>query len=111
MLASGERQRAGRANSCAHRGAAGTGAVIAHVALHHLVDLSKVFRHAEGASHYTIRASDAARLQRTLHYAIRRFLDGVSGTHLSADGIFTVHADLRRGLNAVLTLDDLKMDH
>ena len=70
-----------------------------------------VLRHAERAGEHAVRAADAARLERALHDAVRRLLDGVGRADLRADRVLAVHADLRRGLHAVAPLDRLEMDH
>src|SRR5262245_43040625 len=94
-----ERERSGWAHGGAHRPFADAGAVIAHIALHHLIDLGPILGHAERTGQDAIRAADAARFERTLHDPIRRFLDGIGRADLRTDRVFAVHAHLRRGLN------------
>ena len=85
VLPRSKRERAGRTDGRAHRPLAGAGAVVAHVALHHLVDVAVVLRHAERAGEHAVRAADAARLQRALDDAVRRLLDRVGRADLRAD--------------------------
>jgi hypothetical protein len=105
-----ERQGARGTHGRAHRTPTCARAVVAHVALHHLIGVAVVFRHAERTRKHAVRAADAALLERALDDAVGRLLDGVGGTHLRADRILAVHAHLRRRLHAVAPLDRFEVD-
>src|SRR4029453_16074633 len=111
LLRGAEEERLTRADRRAHRPLAGAGAVVAHVALHHdlpiLVHLGNPERTCENA----VAAGDAPRLQRRLHDAVTRPLDGVGGAHLGARGLLAVHADDRHRLDAGRAVDELEVNH
>src|SRR5262249_9792780 len=86
LLTRGKAQRSGRAYGCAHGTLADAGAVVTHVALHHLVDFGLIFGNAERAGEDAIHAADTPGLERALHHSVRSFLDGIRGTNLGADG-------------------------
>src|SRR5207249_606198 len=77
----------------------------------HLVDLGVILRDAEGAGHDAVGAADAAWLEGALRDAVRSLLDRIRRADAGADGVLTVHADLRRGLDAVAAADRLQVDH
>src|SRR5262249_24946258 len=98
-------------NRRAHRLLSDAGAVEAHVALHHLVDLSDVVRHSKRAGQNAVRTTDASRLERAVNDAVFRLLDRIGRAHAGARRIFAMHADDRRRLRAEGPVHKLEMDH
>src|SRR6185503_4469899 len=105
-----EGQRLRGADCGAHRALAGAGPVVAVVALHHLIDAAVIVRHAKGTRQHAVGAADAARRERALGDPVGGLLDRVGGADARADGVLAVHADLRRGLHAVMLVEALEMD-
>src|SRR6185369_16257657 len=99
-----------RAHGCAHRTPAGARAVVAHVALHHLIGIAVILGDAERTGQHAVRAADAARLERALDDAFGCLFDGVGGADLRANRVLAVHTDLGRRLHAVAPLDRLEVD-
>src|SRR6185312_5487622 len=110
VLRRAEPQRLARAHRRAHRLEPDAGAVVAHVALHHLVELGDVLGHAERAGQHAVRAPDAARLERRLDDAVLVLLDRVGWAHLGAGRVLAVHALHRRGLGGGGPVDLVQVD-
>src|SRR5688572_9611158 len=99
-----------RAHRRAHRLEPLGRAVGAHVALHHLVDLGHVLGDAERAGQHTVRAANAARLERRLNDAVLGLLDRVGGADLGTGRVFAVHAHHRRGLSRGRPVEVVEVD-
>src|SRR5579875_264774 len=86
-----------RADRRAHWPFALARAVIAQVALLHVVAVHMELGHTKGAGEAAVLAVDAARLIGTLHHAIGTDQDGLRGTDLRAGGqwVLAVHAQRR----------------
>src|SRR5216683_1907822 len=87
------------------------GAVIAHVTLHHQVELRQVVRHTKGTRQHTVAAPDAVRRESSLHDPISRLLNGIRRADFSAGGILAVHADHRDRLWRRSPVSVLQVDH
>src|SRR5262249_38074435 len=98
-------------NRRAHRLLSNAGAVEAHVALHHLVDLSDVVRHAKRARQNAVRAPEASGFERAVNDAVFRLLDRIGRAYARARRIFAMHADDRRRLRAERAVHELEVDH
>ena len=103
-------ERFTRAHRRAHRGESFGGAVGAHVALHHLVEIGDVLGNPERAGEHAVGAADAARLERGLHDAVLGLLDRVGRAHLRAGRVLAVHAHHRCRLCARGTVDAFEVD-
>src|SRR6185369_5955727 len=98
-------------NRGAHRLFADAGAVVAHVALHHQIELDLHLRHAKGTGEDAVRARDTTRFGGAVHHAAVVLLDGVGGTDPGARRIFAVHANDRRGLHARGPVHVVEVNH
>ena len=86
------------------------GAVVAHVALHHLVVGREVLGHPERAGEHAVGAADAAGLERGLHDAVLVLLDGVRG-HTSAQVGSSQCMHTIGAVWVVAAVDLLEVDH
>src|SRR5579884_1352641 len=111
LLARGVEQGATGTDGGTHRLEAGGGPIVAHVALHHQIELTHHLGNAERAGEHTIRAGDAARFASGHDSTIARAFDGVRGANIGAGRRFTVHAHHGSGLRGHLAVDEIQMDH
>ena len=106
LLGPDVRQCLARTDRRAHRPLADGSAVIAHVALHHLLLGNHHLRNAEGAGQHAVVAGDAARLERGVDDSILALLDGIRWTDLRASRLVTVPAHVRGRADALFPLDE-----
>ena len=99
-----------RTHRGAHRFQAFRGAVVTHIAFHHLVERRDVLGDAKWAGVDAIGAANAARLQRGLDHTILVLLDGVGRTDLGAGRVLAMHADHGDGLSACHPVDGVELD-
>src|SRR6185312_16574400 len=104
-------QRLAGTHGGAHGAFARRSAVVAHVALHHLLVLGNFLGNAEGAGQHAVPASDAARLERGVHHPIFTLLDGIGGTDLGASGIVAVPANVSRCADGLAAVNEVEVDH
>src|ERR1017187_8189985 len=104
-------QRLAGTDGGAHGALAYGSAVVAHVALHHLLVFRHQFRNPEGARQHAIGTADAARLERRAHNAVFVFLNRVCRANLGARGILAVPADVGGGGDALLAVPEIEIDH
>jgi len=95
----------------AHRPLAARSAVIAHVALHHLIELGVILGDSKRASQYAVRASDAPGFEGALHNTVLGLFYRIRWADASANRIMAMHADLGRGLNTVDSLHCFEVYH
>src|ERR1700690_1732872 len=111
VLWSNVRQCLARTDCRAHRPLADGSAVIAHIALHHLLLGNHHLRDTEGAGQHAVVAGDAARFERGVNNSILAFLDGIRRADLSAGGLVTMPAYVCGRPDALLPLDKVEVDH
>jgi len=95
----------------AHWALANRSAIIAHIALHHLIESRYILGNAEGAGHDAVLAANAARLLRRLDNAVWGLFNGIRRTHLGTGRIFAVHTNLWGRLHGVCAVDVVQMNH
>src|SRR5690606_23514181 len=111
LLARAEEEGLAGADGGAHGLEADRGAVVAHVAFHHHLELGVHLGDAEGAGEHAVAAGDAAGLAGGLDDAVARALDSVGGADLGAGGRVAVHADDGDGLDGAGAVHVLQLDH
>lgn len=99
------------ANRSAHRLQTYRRPVVAHVALHHLVDFHRILRNSERAGKDTVGTSDAPGFERALHNSIWGLLDRIRGAHRGTGGNVAMHTNHRSSLHRVGSLNLLQVNH
>src|SRR5579864_4259130 len=100
-----------RADGRAHGPLADGSAVIAHVALHHLLLGNHHLRNAEGAGQDAIVAGDTARFERGVDNTILALLDGIRRADLRTSRFVTMPAYVRGRADALFPFDKVEVDH
>src|ERR1035438_2707781 len=100
-----------RTNGCAHGFLTDGSAVVAHVALHHLLLGNHHFWDAERAGYHAVVAGDAAGLEGRKDNPIFAFLNRIRWTDLRAGGFVTMPAYVGGRADALFPLDEIEVDH
>ena len=105
-------QRLAGADRGAHGPLADRGAVVAHVALHHLLVVpAPASGMPNGQASTQFEQAMQRGFERRLHDAVLALLDGVGGADLRAGGVVAVHADVGRGGDGLRAVDEVEVDH